>query len=93
MNKKSLNKRTPRFTAQSIPMSGPSRKPRQAIMYEKIVALKIVGSDPAKIQDVAREIHSTGYCHTTGGKEERTVTVVPISSSIPPMKIFDGLVE
>jgi hypothetical protein len=94
MNKKTLEKMPPK--AKFLPKTiGFNRKPRQAAIYEKVVAVRITGSDPEKIQQVAHAIHkaAASTSHTLGGKDKKVVDITPITRDNDPERIFYGVVE
>lgn len=93
MNIKTL-KRTPLSGTKLPTVSGRSRKPRQSVMYQKFITMRLTGTDPAKIQQVASDLHRAAGSITMvkGGKESRLVHIM-CQNSTDPEKIFDGLIE
>lgn len=94
VNKNTL-KRTPRAATSLKRAAGRPRNPRQSVMYEKVVSVRLVGSDPEKIQRVAQAIKIAGssHEHVIGTKTNRKVTFTEITKANKPVKIFDGCVE
>jgi len=94
MNKKTLT-RTPREAVSLPKVSGKNRNPRQSVIYQKDVNLRVTGSDPEKIQATIAEIHKIagGTQRVIGGKTKRVVDICAMTSKDKPKKIFDGLIE
>lgn len=65
-----------------------SRRNKTISLFEKTMILKLTGTNPRELQEVAHSIHSLSHPHIIGGKSKRRVTVT-CESSIPT-KIFDG---
>lgn len=83
--------RTPYQTTERVPRKRGGMK--GVALYQKIVKVQIVGTNPEELQQVAQSIHIAANVHplVAGGKKRRKVFIGKSQSDIPT-KVFEGLV-
>jgi len=59
-------------------------------LFEKVMVLRLTGTSPKEIQEVAYSIHALPHPHLIGGRENRKVSMT--CESTQPSKIFNGRV-